>query len=181
MTLVCLLFTRAFSSWFFCSALGPEAVVHSLYMFLDFPFCLYSNYDHLWFLWAFPTGDSSFFLRTWLMTPLHIHETPAEYRYNMAHSAAHSVIEKTFRTLCSRFRCLDGSKGALQYSPEKSSHIILACCVLHNISLEHGMDIWSSPMTGPMEQPPEEEYEHMESLDLEADRIRQELIFTHFS
>ncbi|GAB5577760.1 putative nuclease HARBI1 [Prionailurus iriomotensis] len=127
------------------------------------------------------SSDNSFFLRTWLMTPLHIPETPAEYRYNMAHSATHSVIEKTFRTLCSRFRCLDGSKGALQYSPEKSSHIILACCVLHNISLEHGMDVWSSPMTGPMEQPPEEEYEHMESLDLEADRIRQELMLTHFS
>ncbi|KAM5248413.1 putative nuclease HARBI1 [Ctenodactylus gundi] len=105
----------------------------------------------------------------------------AEDRYNMAHSAAHSVIEKTFQTLCSRFRCLDGSKGALQYSPEKSSHIILACCVLHNISLEHGMDVWSSPGAGPLEQPTEEEYEPVESLDLEADRIRQELVLTHFS
>lgn len=126
-------------------------------------------------------GDSSFFLHTWLLTPLHIPETPAEYRYNRAHSATHSVIEKTLRTLCCRFRCLDGSKGALQYSPEKSSHIILACCVLHNISLEHGMDVWSSPVTGPIEQPPEGEDEQMESLDLEADRIRQELILTHFS
>lgn len=145
------------------------------------PFLFVFHLQYLWFLWAFPIGDSSFFLHTWLMTPLHIPETPAEYRYNMAHSATHSVIEKTFRTLCSRFRCLDGSKGALQYSPEKSSHIILACCVLHNISLEHGMDVWSSPMTGRLEQPTEEEYEHMESLDLEADRIRQELMLTHFS
>lgn len=43
------------------------------------------------------------------------------------------------------------------------------------------MDVWSSPMTGRLEQPTEEEYEHMESLDLEADRIRQELMLTHFS
>lgn len=43
------------------------------------------------------------------------------------------------------------------------------------------MDVWSSPMTGPLEQPAEEEYEHMESLDLEADHIRQELMLTHFS
>uniref|UniRef100_G3TS94 Putative nuclease HARBI1 n=1 Tax=Loxodonta africana TaxID=9785 RepID=G3TS94_LOXAF len=71
------------------------------------------------------------------------------------------------------------SSGALQYS-EKSSHIILACCVLHNISLEHGLDVCSSPVTGLVEQPPEEEYEHMESLDFEADR-RQELMLTHFS
>ncbi|XP_038620834.1 putative nuclease HARBI1 [Tachyglossus aculeatus] len=125
-------------------------------------------------------GDSSFYLRTWLMTPLPIPETPTECRYNLAHSATHNVIERTFRTLRFRFRCLDGSKGALQYSPEKSSHIILACCVLHNISLEHGLDVWSSPVTGLMEQP-EEEVEHMESLDSEADRIRRELMLTHFS
>lgn len=43
------------------------------------------------------------------------------------------------------------------------------------------MDVWSSPLTGPLEQPPEEEFEQMESLDLEADRIRQELTLTHFS
>lgn len=43
------------------------------------------------------------------------------------------------------------------------------------------MDVWSSPGTGPIEQPPEGEYEQMESLDLEADRIRQELMLTHFS
>nr|XP_056707197.1 putative nuclease HARBI1 [Euleptes europaea] len=125
-------------------------------------------------------GDSSFFLRTWLMTPLHIPETPAEYRYNMAHSTTHNVIERTFRTMRSRFRCLDGSKGTLQYSPEKASHIILACCVLHNISLEHGLGVGSSPTVGPMEQP-EEEYEHMESLDSEADRVHQELLLSHFS
>lgn len=126
-------------------------------------------------------GDSSFFLRTWLMTPLPLPKTPAEDRYNLAHSATHSVMEKTLRMLCSRFRCLDRSKGALQYSPEKSSHIIAACCVLHNISLEHGMDVWSSPMAGPAQQPLEEEYEPMESLDLEADRSRQELVLAHFS
>ncbi|XP_015142731.1 putative nuclease HARBI1 [Gallus gallus] len=125
-------------------------------------------------------GDSSFFLRTWLMTPLHIPETPAEYRYNMAHSATHNVIERTFRTIRSRFRCLDGSKGTLQYSPEKSSHIILACCVLHNISLQHGLDVWSAPAAGHVE-PAEEEYEQMESMDSEACRIRQELLLTHFS
>lgn len=114
------------------------------------------------------------------MTPLQIPETPAEYRYNMAHSATHNVIDRTLRTILARFRCLDESKGTLQYSPEKASHIILACCVLHNVSLEHGMDVWSSPTMGPMGHP-EEEYEHMESLDSEADQIRQELLLTHFS
>ena len=151
-----------------CHHISPE--LHILYVIHHSHISLSSH-----------SGDSSFFLRTWLMTPLRVAETPAEYRYNRAHSATHSVIEKTLRALCSRFRCLDGSKGALQYSPEKSSHIILACCVLHNISLEYGMDVWSSPVTGPIEQSPEGECELTESLDLEADRIRQELMLTHFS
>ncbi|NXO80589.1 ALPL protein, partial [Sitta europaea] len=125
-------------------------------------------------------GDSSFSLRPWLMTPLHIPETPAEYRYNMAHSATHGIMERTLRTLRSRFRCLDGSKGTLQYSPEKSSHIILACCVLHNIALRRGLGMASAPATGPPEQL-EEEYEQMESVDSEACRVRQDLLLTHFS
>nr|XP_033783868.1 putative nuclease HARBI1 [Geotrypetes seraphini]XP_033783869.1 putative nuclease HARBI1 [Geotrypetes seraphini] len=125
-------------------------------------------------------ADSAFFLRTWLMTPLHGPETPAENRYNIAHSATHSVIEQTFQAIRSRFRCLDGTKGTLQYSPEKCSHIILACCVLYNIALEQGLDLCYSPTIGSAEQP-EEAYEQMESLDSEAYCTRQELILTHFS
>ncbi|XP_029438231.1 putative nuclease HARBI1 [Rhinatrema bivittatum] len=125
-------------------------------------------------------ADSAFFLRSWLMTPLHIPETPAENRYNIAHTTTHSVIQRTFKSIRARFRCLDGSKGTLQYSPEKCSHIIIACCVLHNIALERGLDMSCSPTTGNMEQP-EEAYEQMESLDSEAYSTRQELILTHFS
>uniref|UniRef100_G3UAV9 Putative nuclease HARBI1 n=1 Tax=Loxodonta africana TaxID=9785 RepID=G3UAV9_LOXAF len=118
------------------------------------------------------------FQHLWAQCSLEVWEVPTQecFDYNRLMSIEHFIIvPRTLETFCNRFRCLDGS-----ILTEKSSHIILACCVLHNISLEHGLDVCSSPVTGLVEQPPEEEYEHMESLDFEADR-RQELMLTHFS
>ncbi|CAH2325929.1 nuclease HARBI1 [Pelobates cultripes] len=123
--------------------------------------------------------DHAFLLRPWLMTPVQIPGSSSEYRYNMAHSATHTVMERTQRALRLRFRCLDGSKATLQYSPEKASQIILACCILHNIALQHGLDIWTDSGGPGLEQ--EEECVHMEPVDSEAYRMRQEIILTHFS
>ncbi|XP_036391351.1 putative nuclease HARBI1 [Megalops cyprinoides] len=125
-------------------------------------------------------GDSRYPLKKWLMTPLQYPETPADYRYNLAHTATHEIVDRTFRAIQTRFRCLDGSKGYLQYSPEKCAHIILACCVLHNVSLQSGLDAWTFERTETPDQS-EEGSEQMDSLDSEAFRIRQELILNHFS
>ncbi|XP_035250744.1 putative nuclease HARBI1 [Anguilla rostrata] len=125
-------------------------------------------------------GDNQYPLRKWLMTPLQCPETPADYRYNLAHTATHEIVDRTFRAIQTRFRCLDGSKGYLQYSPEKCARIILACCVLHNVSLQSGLDAWTFERTETPDQA-EEACEQMDSLDSEAFRIRQELILNHFS
>ncbi|KAJ8369796.1 hypothetical protein SKAU_G00098240 [Synaphobranchus kaupii] len=61
-----------------------------------------------------------------------------ELRYNLAHGRTRSVVEHTIG-LKGRWRCLDASGGKLLYKPEKVTRIILACGVLHNITLRHGI------------------------------------------
>lgn len=59
-------------------------------------------------------GDRRYPLRKWLMTPVDCPESPAEFRYNLAHTATHEIVDRTFRAIQTRFRCLDGTKGYLQ-------------------------------------------------------------------
>ncbi|KAF7687865.1 putative nuclease HARBI1 [Silurus meridionalis] len=125
-------------------------------------------------------GDHRYPLRKWLMTPVPNPDTPADFRYNVAHVSTHEIVDRTFRALQTRFRCLDGAKGYLQYSPEKCSHIIQACCVLHNISLQSGLDAWTFERTEATDQS-EESSDPTENVDVGALRVRQELIQNHFS
>uniref|UniRef100_A0A3Q2VQ34 Putative nuclease HARBI1 n=2 Tax=Haplochromini TaxID=319058 RepID=A0A3Q2VQ34_HAPBU len=125
-------------------------------------------------------GDSRYPLRKWLMTPVDCPESPAEFRYNLAHAATREIVDRTFRAIQTRFRCLDGTKGYLQYSPERSSSILLACCVLHNASLQSGLDAWTLERTEPLEQP-KSLNQRPEDRDSQAEDLRRQLIFKHFS
>nr|XP_061802745.1 putative nuclease HARBI1 [Nerophis lumbriciformis] len=126
-------------------------------------------------------GDSSYPLKKWLMTPVECPESHAEFGYNLAHTATHEIVEdRTFRAIQTRFRCLDGTKGYLQYSPERSSSIVLACCVLHNASLQSGLDAWTLERTDPLEQPETLE-QRPEDRDSQAEEVRKQLILKHFS
>ncbi|XP_072301499.1 putative nuclease HARBI1 [Eucyclogobius newberryi] len=125
-------------------------------------------------------GDSRYPLRKWLMTPVDYPECPAEFRYNLSHSTTHEIVDRTFRAIQTRFKCLDSSKGYLQYSPDRSSLIILACCVLHNASLQSGLDAWTLERTDPRE-PPERIQETPEELDHKAYEIQRDIIHKHFS
>uniref|UniRef100_A0A1A8IZX2 Putative nuclease HARBI1 n=1 Tax=Nothobranchius kuhntae TaxID=321403 RepID=A0A1A8IZX2_NOTKU len=66
------------------------------------------------------------------------------------------------------------------YSPEKSSSILLACCVLHNISLQSGLDAWTLERTEPLEQPKILD-QKPEDRDSEAEELRKQIIHKHFS
>lgn len=67
-----------------------------------------------------------------------------------------------------------------QYSPERSSSILLACCVLHNASLHSGLDAWTLERTEPLEQPKGPE-QSLEDRDSEAEELRKHIILKHFS
>ncbi|KAJ8341921.1 hypothetical protein SKAU_G00342120 [Synaphobranchus kaupii] len=83
-------------------------------------------------------GDRGYPLKMWLLTPFANPRTAEELRYNLAHGRTRSVVEHTIG-LKGRWRCLDASGGKLLYKPEKVTRIILACGVLHNITLRHGI------------------------------------------
>ncbi|XP_053273549.1 putative nuclease HARBI1 [Pleuronectes platessa] len=125
-------------------------------------------------------GDCRYPLRKWLMTPVNSPESTAELEYNLAHNATLEIVDRTFRAIQTRFRCLDSTKGYLQYSPARSSSILLACCVLHNASLQSGLDAWTLERTDPPELPESLE-QRPEDRDSQAEELRKKLILKHFS
>ncbi|XP_072143787.1 putative nuclease HARBI1 [Dermacentor andersoni] len=75
----------------------------------------------------------------WLLTPLTGHPPmhTAEGRYNTAHAAMRSVVERCIGLLKSRFRSLQRYR-ALHYEPDRAANIVAACVVLHNLCLDEG-------------------------------------------
>ena len=85
------------------------------------------------------------------MTPFANPQTPQEVRYNTIHALTRAVIERTFGQLKGRWMCLDTAGGKLLYAPEKVCKIIMACCVLHNIAITHGIPVRAEAAPQPEE------------------------------
>ncbi|XP_061074477.1 putative nuclease HARBI1 isoform X2 [Conger conger] len=79
-------------------------------------------------------GDSGYPLKQWLLTPFPNPQSAEERNYNMRHSQARAVVERTIGLFKGRWRCLDATGGKLLYKPEKVCHIVMACAVLHNVA-----------------------------------------------
>ncbi|KAJ1206960.1 hypothetical protein NDU88_002353 [Pleurodeles waltl] len=82
-------------------------------------------------------GDSGYPNLSWLLNPVRNPRTRAEERYNEADGQTRRIIEQTFGRLKARFRCLHLTGGSLYYSLKKVCQIIVACCMLHNLALQH--------------------------------------------
>ena len=82
-------------------------------------------------------ADANYPAEPWLLKP---HRAPQvgspESDFNMRHSSARGIIERTIEVLKNRFRCILGARQ-LHYTPSKSAKIVNVCCALHNICLSY--------------------------------------------
>ncbi|KAK6474628.1 putative nuclease HARBI1 isoform X1 [Huso huso] len=126
-------------------------------------------------------GDNGYSLKKWLMTPVLSPQTAGENAYNEAHRRTRSAIESTFGMLKMRFRCLDRSGGALQYSVKKVAEIFVACCVLHNIATTRGclLDISETRLNAINQQ--EADFDEPVAAPESGRNVRNIIIAEHFT
>ena len=89
-----------------------------------------------WFL-----GDSGYPLRPNLLTPILSPTTPGQRWYNRAFLNTRKNIECAFGLWKSRWRSMDKTGGTLCYSPERVCRLAVATMVLHNICIDHGLEL----------------------------------------
>uniref|UniRef100_A0A1B0DIL0 Uncharacterized protein n=1 Tax=Phlebotomus papatasi TaxID=29031 RepID=A0A1B0DIL0_PHLPP len=82
-------------------------------------------------------GDSGYGLLPWLITPVPNPQNVAEERFNTAHKACRSTVERCNGVLKSRFRSISRQR-ILIYDPVKAGKIVNACCTLHNVMILKG-------------------------------------------
>ncbi len=83
-------------------------------------------------------GDSGYPCLPYLMTPYPNSDNEKQRRFNRALRVTRSFVERTFGVLKHRFHVLDGE---VRMSPERVCTIIAACCILHNIAIDHNEPI----------------------------------------
>ncbi|XP_055999383.1 putative nuclease HARBI1 [Ostrea edulis] len=90
-------------------------------------------------------GDSGYPCRRFLMTPYLNPQTNTHQRFNASLCRTRVLIEQSFGILKRRFSCLHGT---LRTTPEQAVAYVVACVILHNLSIETGdvMDRQDQPM-----------------------------------
>ncbi|XP_064469994.1 putative nuclease HARBI1 [Ornithodoros turicata] len=83
-------------------------------------------------------GDLGYPLEPWLLTPVRNPTTGGEEAYNEAHRKTRVRVEQCFGVLKMRFRCLQRYR-TLHFSPDRTSNIVTACTILHNMCIKHNV------------------------------------------
>ncbi|XP_050675403.1 putative nuclease HARBI1 [Leptidea sinapis] len=78
-------------------------------------------------------GDSGYPCLRYLLTPYLNPSTPSQEAYNRAHITTRNTVERCFGVLERSFPCL---QIGMQLMTEKVLIVIVACVVIHNMSLE---------------------------------------------
>ncbi|MCO5572692.1 hypothetical protein L7F22_026451 [Adiantum nelumboides] len=82
-------------------------------------------------------GDGGYYHLPWLLTPFQEPCSESQSRYNYRLSSSRMVVERAFGRLKNAWRILDGViKNPIVIKVPK---IIVVCCMLHNLAINHGM------------------------------------------
>lgn len=95
-------------------------------------------------------GDSGYAQTSYMFTPVANPQTQSEIRYNRAHISTRNIIERLNGVWKRRFACLSRK---LQNSLVNTCNIIVACAVLHNITLLTHEDLIAEPIEDLQEVP----------------------------
>ncbi len=79
-------------------------------------------------------GDSGYACLPYLLTPYADPQIPPQRRFNRALRITRSIIERSFWILKRRFHILHSE---VRMAPDRVCTITVACCVLHNISVDN--------------------------------------------
>ncbi|KAJ8935706.1 hypothetical protein NQ314_012683, partial [Rhamnusium bicolor] len=95
--------------------------------------------------------DSGYPLELWLFTPFLNPRNQPEEAFNNTLTSARNLVERTNGILKGRFRCLSRHR-TLIYHLVRAANIIYACCVLHNIALNAGLNLAEVEIEYPVEE-----------------------------
>ncbi|XP_065366816.1 putative nuclease HARBI1 [Calliphora vicina] len=84
-------------------------------------------------------ADSAYALKPYVLVPYKSAVFGSmQHKFNLVHSSARNIVERTIGNLKSRFRSL---QMCLPYSPPKVVKIVNVCCALHNICKHYNIPI----------------------------------------
>ncbi|XP_071118415.1 putative nuclease HARBI1 [Haliotis cracherodii] len=105
---------------------------HDSHIFRTSTLCEYLERSHTSISDGFLLGDSGYPCRPFLQTPYMTPQGNVQQRYNDSLCATRATTERTFGRWKRRFHVLHSE---IRMSPRSGCQIVLACAVLHNISI----------------------------------------------